>query len=485
MIDFLQKHRSCYDKLNKRKVLIFLLLITIIGFLLRLYHLSNPSLWYDEMATAYRIDHSLIQTIKRLSVSPFPPLYYIIMNLWVKFFGNSEFSLRFPSLISSTLSIIFIFKLSKVLFGEKVGLIAALLLSVSPYSINYAQEAKMYAMLWLLGILSFYFFYRFSKDNKFRSLLLYVIFTTMCIYTLYVGFIFMIIQNILFFTFLNREQYKKWLLGQLIIILLYLPWINIFLYTTIHKVGIGWITKITNPLKILPRIFRDVIGISIGNKNLISSYLYYLYSFLAISAVVTFKNIKYKRQLLNFKRNDYLIIAWITLPIIIYFLIDIFYFPIFGVTRYMGFIHIPLIILFSKGLNKYNLKVKSIILFFILLIIFSNHLHSYYKYNLKLNREDWRGLINQLHEKASAEDLIVSDRLIRRTLNYYNKNKFGMKSIRYISEEKDFVKKYGSIFVVYCRPKHKIQAPEGYRLKEDHAVNSFRNTGFLWFTKLP
>ena len=106
-----------------------------------------------------------MQVIKNLSVSHFPPLYYILMHLWVNIFGVSEISLRFPSLIFSVLSIFFIFKLTKALYDEEVGLISALLLSVSPYSINYAHDAKMYSMLWFLGILSFYYFYKFTNRS--------------------------------------------------------------------------------------------------------------------------------------------------------------------------------------------------------------------------------------------------------------------------------------------------------------------------------
>jgi len=66
-----------------KRIQISLFLILILGFLLRLYHLGVPSLWFDELMTAGRIDYPLIQMVKNLFVSPFPPLYYILMHLWV------------------------------------------------------------------------------------------------------------------------------------------------------------------------------------------------------------------------------------------------------------------------------------------------------------------------------------------------------------------------------------------------------------------
>ncbi|MFA5411681.1 MAG: glycosyltransferase family 39 protein, partial [Candidatus Omnitrophota bacterium] len=199
-------------------------LILIIGFLLRVYRLDGPSLWFDELLTLGSMDLPLIQIVKGAATLPFPPLYHIVTHLWVKTFGISEFSLRFPSLIFSLLSIFLIFKLAKELFGRQVGLLAALLLVISPYSIGYAREAKMYSMLWFFGLLSFYFFYKFTRDNKKRDLALYILSTLASIYTLYAGLFFIIVQNAVFFLlFFRRPQLKKWLLAQAIIILLYLP----------------------------------------------------------------------------------------------------------------------------------------------------------------------------------------------------------------------------------------------------------------------
>lgn len=307
--------------IKERRIQGSLFLILILGFILRLYHLGVPSLWFDELMTAGRIDYPLIQVVKNLFVSPFPPLYYIMMHLWVNIFGVSEVTLRFPSLIFSILSIFFIFKLAKELYDEDVGLISALLLSVSPYSINYAQEAKMYSLLWFLGILSFYYFYKFTKDHKNKDLFLYILFTTMSIYTLYVGFLFMMVQNIFYFAFFEKKYFKKWLLGQLIILLIYLPWIYIFFVNALERTGIKWIPQTQNYYRHVVRIFSQTMGIAFSKRLFVKYFFRGLYGLLMISALVS---LRYKRDaadLFHLTKREILILSWIMVPILIYLLI--------------------------------------------------------------------------------------------------------------------------------------------------------------------
>src|SRR3990172_843798 len=278
--------------INGKRIQVSLFLILILGFLLRLYQLGVPSLWNDELNTAGRIDYPLIQVIKNLFVSPFPPLYYILMHLWVNIFGVSEITLRFPSLIFSVLSIFFIFKLAKELYDEEVGLISALLLSVSPYSINYAHEAKMYSMLWFLGILSFYYFYKFTNDPTYQDLFLYILFTTLSLYTLYVGFLFMVVQNICYFMFFKKKQTRQWLLGQFVMLLLYLPWIYIFIVNALQRTGIKWIPQTHNFLKRIVSIFSDTMEVRLSKSFFIKYIFRGLFGFLMISALVS---LRYKR----------------------------------------------------------------------------------------------------------------------------------------------------------------------------------------------
>jgi len=120
----------------KQKILI--LAIALSGLLLRLHGLDFHDLWHDEAWSIF-ISNNIQFYLSR-------PLFYTILRFWIKIFGLSEFSARFPALIFSVLSIPAVYILGKKLFDSRVGIISAALIALSPFQIWYAQEARVYSM---------------------------------------------------------------------------------------------------------------------------------------------------------------------------------------------------------------------------------------------------------------------------------------------------------------------------------------------------
>ena len=154
-----------------------ILLIFLIFFLLRLNKLGYHDLWYDEAAS--------------VNYASFPwsnwnaPLYWILLHFWVKIFGFSEFSLRFPSLIFNFLSIVLVFLLGKKLFNKKVGIIASIFIGLSPFHLWYAQEARDYSMVLFLGTFAFYLLFKAIEKGEFKFWLLFAFISLIGIYTNY------------------------------------------------------------------------------------------------------------------------------------------------------------------------------------------------------------------------------------------------------------------------------------------------------------
>jgi mannosyltransferase len=83
-----------------------------------------------------------------------PPLYLLMLHGWMRLFGTDVDVLRLPSEIAGILCIPALYLLGKALYGRRVGLIAALIGTVSPIWIWHAQEARMYPFVLLLVTLS-------------------------------------------------------------------------------------------------------------------------------------------------------------------------------------------------------------------------------------------------------------------------------------------------------------------------------------------
>lgn len=151
---------------------LWLILVTLLGLALRLYGLSDKSLWHDELGTLTYVtsEGGWLDTIRdplTTPTIPIPPLFFLITRLFMTL-GQSVFLLRLPSVLFSALTVPLAYLLGRTLFDRDVGLLGAALLAISPLHIRYAQEARSYAMMACLSILGLYLFWRAAEGETRR-----------------------------------------------------------------------------------------------------------------------------------------------------------------------------------------------------------------------------------------------------------------------------------------------------------------------------
>ncbi|MDQ6905953.1 MAG: glycosyltransferase family 39 protein [Chloroflexota bacterium] len=140
---------------NEAIPLLLLALLTLLGGLMRRYHLGQQGLWFDEADLVMRARQPLPDLLRNV-INPGEngPLYTFGMACWIKVIGTSEVAVRLPSAIAGTLAIPALYGLGRMLRGPRLAVIAAALLTISPYAHWYAQDAKMYSLLVLLTIVA-------------------------------------------------------------------------------------------------------------------------------------------------------------------------------------------------------------------------------------------------------------------------------------------------------------------------------------------
>ncbi|GAF84936.1 unnamed protein product, partial [marine sediment metagenome] len=148
-----------------------LLGLVLLSFALRIYQLDGQSLWGDE---AWSLFHATRQSVSDVLRSAHddgvvPPAYYLILHSWIPAVGQSEFAIRYMSVLYGVLAVPALFALGHRLGGMGTGIIAALLQTLSPFHVYYSQETRMYAQMTFLIILSTYFFWRLFTETASRA----------------------------------------------------------------------------------------------------------------------------------------------------------------------------------------------------------------------------------------------------------------------------------------------------------------------------
>jgi uncharacterized membrane protein len=138
------------------------LLVTGLALLLRLPTLASRSLWLDETYSAWFAAVPLRELWTSVPLyETHPPFYYSLLKGWTALFGQHEAAMRSLSVLASVLTVLALpagARLARLgARAERVALLAALFLAVNAASIQYAQQARPYAIQALAGSLAVFF----------------------------------------------------------------------------------------------------------------------------------------------------------------------------------------------------------------------------------------------------------------------------------------------------------------------------------------
>ena len=137
--------------MNPVKRLLGLSFLILLASGLSLGTLDHKSLWLDEAFSAWQAGNNLSFIWITHPDTAHPPLYYTLLHGWMPL-ATTEFGLRLPSVGAFLLALAGMFALGRKVGGERVGWFAAALWAVSPLSIWYAQEARMYMFAALVTV---------------------------------------------------------------------------------------------------------------------------------------------------------------------------------------------------------------------------------------------------------------------------------------------------------------------------------------------
>ena len=154
-----------------------LFFIMILAALIRLFRLGQWSLWVDELETLQISQNLFVNLIEnpRYFLTQHPTTAFFI-NQTISLLGVSEGTARLAPVVIGIVSVPILFFIVRRLFNKSTGLIAALLLAMSPWHVIWSQNVRFYVTLLLFFNLALFYFYWSFEENKIKYLLLSIFF---------------------------------------------------------------------------------------------------------------------------------------------------------------------------------------------------------------------------------------------------------------------------------------------------------------------
>jgi mannosyltransferase len=209
--------------------------------------------WVDEGLSIGIADRPLLDIPGILRQDGSPPLYYMLLHVWMSLTGSSgEKDTHTLSLLFALAAVPVAFWGAGLTFGRRAAWYAALLTSLNPFISQYAQETRMYTLVVLLSMVATSLFLRaYTGDGRpaRRWPVLFGLALAATLYTHNWAIFLGLAMGLAWLGLLylapaaeRRARLRDGVLGFGLTALLYLPWLPTLLFQAAHT-GAPWSDK--------------------------------------------------------------------------------------------------------------------------------------------------------------------------------------------------------------------------------------------------
>jgi mannosyltransferase len=429
-------------KLSSR---VWLFVILLAAFALRLYRLGAASLWYDETVSMALARQDLLALTRHTAGDIHPPLYYYLLHFWGQLAGWSEFSAAFLSLCFGMLLLALVYHVAREWLNKRVAFLAALFVAFSPYNLWYSQEVRMYTIGAALGLASVYLGVRVliqttnhrppAVDRRAalvrRDFIAYVIVSALGLYTLYYFAFLLIFENLTACVWAickskieNRKLdlrltfyfLRVWILSQLAILILYAPWLPIAFRQATDPPVPPWRSFTALPSVLLESFAALALGQSADPISMLPA-LFFVVVIIAF-AFIADRNSRLSPDVSRFtlyilRITPIFLLSYTLIPLVIIYALSL-WMPLYHV-RYVFTYSPAFYILLAVGFDRVrnarfairNLRLTIYLLLctlYFLLCAFS--VYNFW-FNPRYAKDDLRGAVRYLAEHWRPDDAIL------------------------------------------------------------------------------
>jgi len=341
------------------------------------------SVWRDEAFSYFMAKPNVLRVITNTAHDFNPPLYYVLLNFWMKFVGQSDEGLRMLSFLAHIACVYIAFYFASKLFSKKFAFFVAAFTFFNPMLLYYAFEMRMYSFYALFTFASVYCFY--IKNWKW-----YTISTVLGLYTH--SFFPFIPVSFLIYLKLTGSLTRKIIYSTLKPFLFYLFWLPILVIQFFNSKD-SWLFPVDFQL------VKSVLG------NIFTSYegtpgeLWPLTALLS-GIIIFYCAIVLKRR----KKLALYLLTPIIFPLFVILGYSILMRPLF-VNRYMIFIVVFEILAISAGIfyiHKRTTRWLSMLFWLVLVVILNIIIPPYRK------KTDFKTTFAEINAITTPNDFVYA-----------------------------------------------------------------------------
>lgn len=398
--------------------------LLLVTFALRIYRLPQLSLRGDEAATVFEAGVEWEELLRALSKpGPHQPLYHLALHGWMKLAGDGELAVRYLTLISGVLLVPLIYVLGRCLFPGELGRAALwtlLLAAINPMLIWDAQDNRMYPLLAVFNLASFYFSLAILQQRGgWRAWLSYVVSAALALYTHYLAFFVLLTENVLWgilvWRFPHRlQRISRWIAAQMAVAALFVPW---FLKAMPRVTR--YTTDFLPPVSRGELLRRTLVGLSLGLSVDAQSGTILGLGFLGIAVLGLLTLSRREREEGSLTSNGLteaqsllVLLTYLVVPIACIALFSSLRFPIFD-ERYIMLSLPPYLLILGRGLSNLSrpgLRRWMAAIGLVWILVASGYsLRNYYFIARYMKGTDWRSYVARLLECAQPGDVLIQN----------------------------------------------------------------------------
>lgn len=334
--------------------------VCLLYILLRFWNLNGSCLWFDEIFSVHAAAHSWDAMFWFVAQDLIhPPLFYILLKLWIFAGGESLIWLRvFPVFFSIAALVPFFFLCRELKLNFQTIAAALFFLAVNGALIKYSQEVRMYSLFQCAALFSLWIFARYYNLGK--NIWILTLLNILLVYTHYFGWL-VVLSEIAAIAVLQRIKIRQMAVMFGILLVGFAPWI----YTVWKAVqvnsdvgqNIGWIAR--PDFKVVAQFVLDLIEpvyFQASSADAASNYLISVPLLLILIAAAAIWLIDWKNKTAEEKRRFFLLLILIKTPVIAALLASwILPYSVFG-TRHLIFVFAPTAIVAAIYLTEIKIR---------------------------------------------------------------------------------------------------------------------------------